>query len=302
MGEVLDQLEPLEPRGRGMRARKRSQLRVSLLDGFRLQNAGSTIVLPERSQRLVAFLALKARSVRRSVVAGTLWPAASEPHASSSLRSALTHLHGAARAAVEVTAQEIELANDVTVDLRNARGLARRLLGRDRSTPAAPPDEDAIPVLSKELLPDWYDDWVLVEAEDWRQLRLHALEALTGTLLDRRNYGDAAAAALAAVQAEPLRESPHAALIRVHIAEGNTSEALREYATYGELLDRELGIEPTERLRGLVADLGCVPSRAGRPLSHPSPPQSQARSSWPGTSRRRDRSTGSQRDGGSRNR
>jgi len=285
-----------------MRARKRSQLRVSLLDGFRLQNAGSTIVLPERSQRLVAFLALKARSVRRSVVAGTLWPAASEPHASSSLRSALTHLHGAARAAVEVTAQEIELANDVTVDLRNARGLARRLLGRDRSTPAAPPDEDAIPVLSKELLPDWYDDWVLVEAEDWRQLRLHALEALTGTLLDRRNYGDAAAAALAAVRAEPLRESPHAALIRVHIAEGNTSEALREYATYGELLDRELGIEPTERLRGLVADLGCVPSRAGRPLSYPSPPLRQARSSWPGTSRRRDRSTGSHRDGGSRNR
>jgi SARP family transcriptional regulator, regulator of embCAB operon len=272
-----------------------------LLDGFRLQNAGSTIVLPERSQRLLAFLALKARSVRRSVVAGTLWPAASEPHASSSLRSALTHLHGAARAAVKVTAQEIELANEVTVDLRHARGLARGFLGRDGSMPAAP-DEDAIPVLSKELLPDWYDDWVLVEAEDWRQLRLHALEALTGTLIDRRKYGDAAAAALAAVRAEPLRESPHAALIRVHIAEGNTSEALREYATYGELLGRELGIEPTERLRGLVADLGCFPSRAGRPLSHPSPALHQARSSWSRTSKRRDRSTGSQRERGSRNR
>jgi DNA-binding SARP family transcriptional activator len=285
-----------------MQARKRPQLRVSLLDGFRLQNAGSTIVLPERSQRLVAFLALKARSVRRSVVAGTLWPAASERHASSSLRSALTHLHGAARAAVEVTAQEIELAEEVTVDLRHARGLARRLLGRDRSAPAVLPDEDWIPALSKELLPDWYDDWVLVEAEDWRQLRLHALEALTGTLIDRQKYGDAAAAALAAVRAEPLRESPHAALIRVHIAEGNASEALREYATYGELLGRELGIEPTERLRGLVADLGASPSRSGRTLSHPSVALHQARSGWSGTPRSRDRSTGSQREGGARNR
>jgi DNA-binding SARP family transcriptional activator len=99
------------------------------------------------------------------------------------------------------------------------------------------------------------------EAEDWRQLRLHALEALAQRLTAQGHYGDAAAAALAAVRAEPLRESPRAALIRVHIAEGNPSEALREFARYGELLMLELGIEPTERLRALVANLGVVTPR-----------------------------------------
>ena len=55
-----------------------------------------------------------------------------------------------------------------------------------------------------------------------------------------------------------MRESPRAALIRVHIAEGNPTEALREFARYGELLMLELGVEPTERLRELVSDLWAV--------------------------------------------
>jgi SARP family transcriptional regulator, regulator of embCAB operon len=257
---ILDEGKHLEPRA--SRSEPRSpHLRISLLDEFRLEGDGPTIILPEGSQRLLALLALKGRSIRRPVVAGTLWPVATEEHASSSLRSALARLHGGARAAVEATAQAIGLSDAVTVDLWDSRELAHRLLAPQGSTPAAEPGAEAIPALSGELLPDWYDEWVLVEAEAWRQLRLHALEALAERLTARRTYGDAAAAALAAVRAEPLRESPRAALIRVHIAEGNPSEAIREFARYGELLKLELGVEPTERLRALVADLGAVTPR-----------------------------------------
>jgi DNA-binding SARP family transcriptional activator len=44
----------------------------------------------------------------------------------------------------------------------------------------------------------------------------------------------------------------------VHIAEGNPTEALREFARYGELLMLELGVEPTERLKELVVNLRAV--------------------------------------------
>jgi DNA-binding SARP family transcriptional activator len=101
----------------------------------------------------------------------------------------------------------------------------------------------------------WYDDWVLSEAEDWRQLRLHALEALADRLTAIGRWGEAADAAGAAVRAEPLRESANAALIRVHLAEGNQSEAVRQFDRYRALLDAELGLEPTPRLRRLVQDL-----------------------------------------------
>jgi DNA-binding SARP family transcriptional activator len=127
--------------------------------------------------------------------------------------------------------------------------------------PASEPDAAAISALSDEILPGWYDDWVLFEAENWRQIRLHALEALADRLTQRRRYADATAAALAAVRAEPLRESPRAALIRVHIAEGNPTEALREFARYSELLRLELGVEPTEGLSELVGGLGLVTPR-----------------------------------------
>jgi len=62
----------------------------------------------------------------------------------------------------------------------------------------------------------------------------------------------AAAAARAAVRGEPLRETSHAALIRVFLAEGNVSEAVREFTSYQALLRDELGLEPTRRLCRLI--------------------------------------------------
>lgn len=111
-----------------------------------------------------------------------------------------------------------------------------------------------ISALSSDLLPDWYDDWAIIEAEDWLQLRLHALEALAGKLTAAGRFGDAIQAARAAIEADPLRESAHATLIRVHVAEGNQPEALDAFASYGALLLEELGLEPTPLLRALVHD------------------------------------------------
>jgi DNA-binding SARP family transcriptional activator len=157
---------------------------------------------------------------------------------------------------LQVSKLELGLAEGVTVDIRHAQKLARRLLD-----PAVTPKQSdlsaaAIVILSGDLLPGWYDDWVLVEAEDWRQLRLHALETLADRLAAVGCWGQAADAARAAVRAEPLRESAHAALIKVHLAEGNQSEAVREFTHYRALLHAELGLEPTLRLRGLIQGLG----------------------------------------------
>jgi SARP family transcriptional regulator, regulator of embCAB operon len=226
-----------------------------MLGGFRLVWGMSVVSVPRASQRLLVFLALHGEIVKRAAVAGALWPDVSEHRAYSNLRAALARLGCTARTALATSKLELGLAEGVTVDIRRAQALARRLLDS-----AVPPDPSelgmtAVAALSADLLPDWYDDWVLVEAEDWRQLRLHALDALAGQLTAAGRWGEAAGAARAAVRAEPLRESAHAALIRVHLAEGNQSEALREYASYRALLHAELGLEPTPRLRQLVQGL-----------------------------------------------
>jgi DNA-binding SARP family transcriptional activator len=227
--------------------------RVLLVGGFQLVEGEAQVALAEGSQRLLALLALRGRPVKRLLVAGTLWPDVTEGRAYASLRSALSRLYGAVRDSVEVNPGDLSLAPNVRVDLRESQALAHRLLDAvDEPLQAADLSRAAITALSGELLPDWYDDWVLLEAEDWRQLRLHALEALAGLLAAAGRYGDAAAAALAAVRADPLRESAHTALIQVHLAERNRSEALREFKRYQRLLRAELDIEPTAGLRNLV--------------------------------------------------
>jgi SARP family transcriptional regulator, regulator of embCAB operon len=229
---------------------------VSLLGGFGLRGGTSTqLGVPLASQRLLAFLALHGRAVKRAAVAGTLWPDASEGHAYSNLRSALSRLEATGRTALAAGKLDLSLADGVVVDIRHSQALARRLLD-----PAVLPDQSdlnlaAVAALSADLLPDWYDDWVLLEAEDWRQLRLHALEALARRLIAAGRWGEAAGAASAAVRAEPLRESARAVLVQVHLAEGNQSEAVREFARYRALLRSELGLEPTTRLRHLVQQL-----------------------------------------------
>jgi DNA-binding SARP family transcriptional activator len=230
-------------------------LMVALLGGFGLFCGHILLSVPRASQRLVAFLALHGGMVRRTAVAGTLWPDASEHHACANLRQALARLQRRARQALAASKLELGLADEVRVDLRHARALAGRLLD-----PAVTPEQSdlgtaAVGILSAELLPDWDDAWVLLEAEDWRQLRLHALEALAGRLAAAGRCGEAAGAACAAVRADPLRESARASLIQVHLAEGNQSEAVREFARYQALLHVDLALEPTARLRDLIDGL-----------------------------------------------
>jgi DNA-binding SARP family transcriptional activator len=104
-------------------------------------------------------------------------------------------------------------------------------------------------------LPDWYDEWLLIPRERFRQLRVHALEELAIVLADEGRFAEAVEAGLAAVAADPLRETAHRALILAHIAEGNRQEAARQLAVARSLLVRHLGVDVSPGLVRLVQRL-----------------------------------------------
>lgn len=225
--------------------------RLVLLGTFALVHEGHPVTIPTTAQRLLAFLGLHPGPLRRTYVASTLWPDVSEDHAHGSLRSALWRLHRVGAVLVDARDQRLALAGHVDVDVREAAELTRRLLDGG----VALDDESAVHRLvrlSGELLPDWYDEWVLVEREQLRQLRLHALEELADELLRAGRLTPASEAALAAVAADPLRESAHRALIRVHLAEGNGADALRQYRFYSRLVREQLGLAPSRRMEDLI--------------------------------------------------
>lgn len=235
-------------------------IRLSVMGSFDLRRADDITLVPAltpEAQRLLALLAIRDRLVSRASIAGTLWPDASDRHAHASLRSALSRLPQLAHDTLIITDADLQLSAAVIVDLHEARRLAHSLLATSSANPALPPlGVEAVEKLSLDCLPDWYEDWVLVEAEEWRQLRLHALSVLASRLSEAGRFGDAIAAALAGMRADPLRESAWATVIEVHLAEGNQSEAVRAYEEYRRLLERELGIEPTPALRDLLPDGG----------------------------------------------
>ena len=224
--------------------------RLTLLGAFDLSVRGESIPLPMNGQRVLVFLALQGRSLLRPFVAGSLWLDSTEDRAAGSLRSALWRLNRRHRF-IEADGERLSLAADVDVDVDAAAAQARRLLD-----PAEPDCE--IPdgsLLSRDLLPDWYDDWVAVERERFRQLRVHALERLCDRLVDAERFGEAIEAGLAAMKSEPLRESAHRALVRAHLAEGNRNEALAQYRRFRELLHDELRLVPSPKMEALIASV-----------------------------------------------
>jgi DNA-binding SARP family transcriptional activator len=241
---------------------------VSLLDGFELSiggvGPGTTVRdVPHGIQRLIAHLCLYRCRTRRAL-AGQLWPDVPETHAQANLRSALWRAQQVAPGLADVSGGAVTLADGVRVDVQELMAWTGAVL--DASVPV---DRivTAAAAVSGELLPGWYDDWVLLERERLRQVRMHVLEVLAEKLITAGRFGEAAQAAYAAVRDEPLRESAHRAVVRVHLAEGNLVEALRAYRSFRDALDRELGVRPTRQMEELIrsgsrplADLGSVPS------------------------------------------
>ena len=224
-------------------------LRVQLINGFELRLGERHIALPLSAGRVVAFLAFQRTGQSRAFVAGTLWPDTSDTRAAANLRSALWRLRQVSRPLVEATGDRLQISHGVEVDFFELEAVIRRI--HDHRTEPAALDVERL-ASPADLLPGWYEDWVVFERERLRQLRLHSLDVLSDRLVERGRFALAVEAALAAVREEPLRESSHRSLIRAHLAEGNVSEAIREYRGFRQLLSDELGVKPSREMEGLL--------------------------------------------------
>jgi DNA-binding SARP family transcriptional activator len=151
---------------------------------------------------------------------------------------------------LRTSASTIELAAGTAID---ALAFVQAAHGLLRSPGDDTLDRCALEAMWEDFLPGWYEDWVLTERERLRQLQLHVLEEIADQLAARGRYAAAVDAGLAAIRHEPLRESAHRVVARVHLMEGNRAEALKQYRRYEDLLARHLGVQPSEDFANLVS-------------------------------------------------
>lgn len=234
------------PRPR-VRAGGVEQVELSLMGTFALRVDEQLVDLPGGAQRLLALLALQGRTAR-SRLAGTLWPATSEPRALARLRTGIWRVNQLAPQLITVAGDTVDVDGRARIDTRE---FVERASAALRSTSV---DVSGWPVRSHhhELLADWDDGWLTHERERLHQLRLHLLERLAAQMISDGLFGLAVDTALLALRCDSLRESAHRALIRAHLAEGNVGEARRAYQQCARLLRTELGISPTAATTALL--------------------------------------------------
>lgn len=241
-----------------------------LFGGWRLNGRGPPAALCRREERLLAYLALNGPAPRL-VTAEALWPETTEPHALSNLRTTAHRVRNACAGLLAPTLDPLDLSETTLVDVRQFRTLA---------CPSEPTDlpeaeRDKILLGSGDLLPGWYDGWVLFEQERLTRQRLERLDQETFGALEADDPARALRLAHCATELDPLCESAQRALIQVHLRMGNRIRALRVYHQFRSRSHHEYGIEPSPLLEQLIepllgqADGFSRGGRAGRPAGRP---------------------------------
>jgi len=226
---------------------------LCLIGGPYVVQDGRRCNVPEGSKRLLAYVALHGGRADRRQTAGTLWPDGADERAAGNLRSALWRLKCAGIDVLSADKTALSLRPDTVTDVTAlcewaGRVIAGTATGPDLRTTHFDPE-------AVDILPGWYDDWVICERERIRQRLLHGMESLSRELVRVGRIADAVEAAMDVVWLEPLRESAQETLIRAHLAEGNQVEALRTYEAFDRLVRRELAVAPSPRLADLVRPL-----------------------------------------------
>ncbi|MBO0882524.1 MAG: hypothetical protein J2P17_19765, partial [Mycobacterium sp.] len=218
---------------------------LTLLGGWSLRLNDRETALMVRERRLVACLAIHG-GLTRCRAAEILWSQADIGRRLTSLRTTLHALRRRVPDLVVSDASSLRLSESVVSDFHELHAAMAGVTARRGHQPVS--DGHRILATTGDLLPGWYDDWVLLERERLRHQRVAALQLLARAALDRRQPRRAVRFATAASELEPYDDATELLLISAQVAIGHLADAVCTYRHYCRRLTDELGVAPAPRL------------------------------------------------------
>ena len=226
-------------------------LEVRLLGKFEVSQDGKAIVIPSRpAQSIFAYLITSAGTAhRREKLAGMFWPDSLEETARSNLRSALWKIRKAlpASASTEyLQTDDFSIAFNASADHWLDAAKLEKLSG------SASTDElmAVLSVYQGELLPGFYDEWVILEREHLNSVFEHQMARLISLLQDEKRWLDILDWAERWIKLGEKPEPAYRALMSAHAAKGEMSKVAAIYERCIKSL-KEFGINPSEQTRAL---------------------------------------------------
>lgn len=261
-------------------------LSISLLGTFDIRH-GRRQVTGFRAQSvraLLAYLALEAnRPHEREHLCALLWPDLPLPSALANLRQALHRLHEALGPAGEagpyllITRHSVQL-NAAAVLLDTARFqealasvAAHSHCTHARCEPCLALMHDALGHYRGDLLPGFslacsepFEEWLRIERERLRARLYTLLDSLSIYHLQRGEHRPAVELLRRWVSLDPWSEQAQRRLIDALASSGERPLALRQFEHYRALLADELGVEPSDEVKELVAQVRAGALARGR--------------------------------------
>ena len=230
-------------------------LEVRLFGKFEVSFDGKTIPITSRpAQSLFAYLILHAGTAhRREKLAGMLWPDSLEETARDNLRHALWRLR---KALSSKTTTAYLLIDDLSIAFNASAEYwldAEELENLDKGATA----DELIAVLSNyqgELLPGFYDEWVVTEREHLFSIFEHHMARLLSLLQHEKRWLDILDWGERWIKLGQKSELAYRALMYAHAAKGDMSKVAATYERCVKSL-REFGIEPSEQTKELYDNL-----------------------------------------------
>ncbi len=241
-------------------------LRVRLLGSFEIEAGRKPVSLASRpAQSLFAFLVLNAGTAfRREKLAGQLWPDSTEEQARDYLRHALWRIRKALQAA---SAAPYLRADDLAVAFDSSAPYWLDVAAiRDVSDEA--PAEELITALSGyrgEMLPGFYDEWVVLERENLQAAYERKMACLLERLKERGRWSEVLRWGEQWISSGQRPEAAYRYLMEAHAASGDMSGVAAVYERCVKSLS-ELNVEPSDQTRRLFQELKAGKTRVAQPI------------------------------------
>ena len=232
-------------------------LEVRLLGTFEVHHSEKPINIASRpAQSLFAYLILNAGTAhRREKLAGMLWPDSLEETARDNLRHALWRLRKSLPSSKQPKAEYL-ITDDLSITFNASAEYWFDAAELEKLSETASADE-LIAVLSTyqgELLPGFYDEWVVLEREHLYSIFEHHMARLMSLLQNEKRWLDILEWGERWIKLGQKPEPAYRALMSAHAAKGDRSKVVATYERCVKSL-REFGIEPSEQTRALYEKL-----------------------------------------------
>lgn len=231
-----------------------------MLGQFDLRHGGQIIEVPTRAaQSLLAYLALNASvSHRREKLAGMLWPDSDEANARSYLRHALWRVRRSLDETPPASGAFLQV-DDIELSFRpesphwlDASALT---IGGNPSRLTLPELEAAVALYQGELLPGFYDEWVVLEREHMQAAYTRRVKLLLDRMAEEARWDDMLELAERWIAHGRVPEAAFEAIMVAHSGLRDPGAVRSTYERAADALERELGLEPSETLETAYARL-----------------------------------------------